>query len=86
MRVISAVKNFLRSDDATTAVEYAVLLALILVAGGSIAHIFVGRTSDGSTLESIEQRCPYLVPAIAASPARSNTGSGPFRLSGMLTL
>ncbi len=41
MRAISAVKKFLRSDDATTAVEYAVMLALILVA------IIFGVTSAG---------------------------------------
>lgn len=41
MRAISAVKKFLRSDDATTAVEYAVMLAMILVA------IIIGVTSAG---------------------------------------
>lgn len=41
MRAISAVKKFLHSDDATTAVEYAVMLALILVA------IIFGVTSAG---------------------------------------
>ena len=41
MRAISAVKKFLRADDATTAVEYAVMLAMILVA------IIIGVTSAG---------------------------------------
>ena len=41
MRAISAIKSFLRSDDATTAVEYAVMLALILVA------VIIGVTSAG---------------------------------------
>ena len=41
MRAISVVKKFLRSDDATTAVEYAVMLAMILVA------IIIGVTSAG---------------------------------------
>ena len=41
MRVVPKIKNFLLSDDATTAVEYAVLLAMILVA------IIVGVTSAG---------------------------------------
>jgi pilus assembly protein Flp/PilA len=41
MRLISAIKKFLNSDDATTAVEYAVLLAMILVA------LIVGLTSAG---------------------------------------
>lgn len=41
MRVISVIKKFLSSDDATTAVEYAVMLAMILVA------IIIGVTSAG---------------------------------------
>ena len=41
MRAISAIKKFLYSDDATTAVEYAVMLAMILVA------IIIGVTSAG---------------------------------------
>ncbi len=41
MSAIAAIKRFLRSDDATTAVEYAVMLALILMA------IIVGVTSTG---------------------------------------
>ena len=41
MRAISAIKKFLCSDDATTAVEYAVMLAMILVA------IIIGVTSAG---------------------------------------
>ncbi len=41
MRALSAIKSFLQSDDATTAVEYAVMLALILVA------VIVGVTSAG---------------------------------------
>lgn len=41
MRSLSAIKRFLTSDDATTAVEYAVLLAMILVA------LIIGVTSAG---------------------------------------
>ncbi len=41
MRVVSRIKKFLLSDDATTAVEYAVLLAMILIA------IIIGVTSAG---------------------------------------
>jgi len=41
MRVISAIKKFIRIDDATTAVEYAVMLAMILVA------IIIGVTTAG---------------------------------------
>lgn len=41
MRAISAIKKFLCSDDATTAVEYAVMLAMIMVA------IIIGVTSAG---------------------------------------
>ena len=41
MRYLSAIKRFLLSDDATTAVEYAVLLAMILVA------VIIGVTSAG---------------------------------------
>ena len=41
MRALSAIKEFLKSEDAATAVEYAVLLAMILVA------IIVGVTSAG---------------------------------------
>ncbi len=41
MRLLSAIKRFLTSDDATTAVEYAVLLAMILVA------LIIGVTSAG---------------------------------------
>ncbi|HQX52993.1 MAG TPA: Flp family type IVb pilin [Planctomycetaceae bacterium] len=41
MRVVSKIKKFLASDDATTAVEYAVLLAMILVA------VIIGVTSAG---------------------------------------
>ena len=41
MRAISAINKFLRADEATTAVEYAVMLAMILVA------IIIGVTSAG---------------------------------------
>ena len=41
MRHLTAIHRFLKSDDATTAVEYAVMLTLILVA------IIVGLTSAG---------------------------------------
>ena len=41
MRAISAIKKFLCSDDGTTAVEYAVMLTMILVA------IIIGVTSAG---------------------------------------
>lgn len=41
MSAVAAIKRFLRSDDATTAVEYAVMLALILMA------IIVGVTFTG---------------------------------------
>ena len=41
MRSLSAIKRFLQSDDATTAVEYAVLLAMILIA------LVIGVTSAG---------------------------------------
>ena len=41
MRAISAIRTFLQSDDATTAVEYAVMLALIIVA------VIIGVTSAG---------------------------------------
>ena len=46
MRVVSRIKKFLLSDDATTAVEYAVLLAMILVA------IIYGVTSAGGGVSS----------------------------------
>lgn len=42
MRVISASQNFLCSEEAATAVEYAVMLAMILVA------IMIGVTSLGT--------------------------------------
>lgn len=41
MRLLSSIKRFLNSDDATTAVEYAVLLAMILIA------LVIGVTSAG---------------------------------------
>ena len=41
MRALSTVQKFLRSDDAATAVEYAVLLAMILVA------VIIGVTTAG---------------------------------------
>jgi pilus assembly protein Flp/PilA len=41
MRLLSAIKRFLNSDDGTTAVEYAVLLAMILIA------LVIGVTSAG---------------------------------------
>lgn len=41
MSAISAIKKFFAVDDATTAVEYAVMLAMILVA------IIIGVTSAG---------------------------------------
>ena len=41
MKLVKSVRQFLASEDATTAVEYAVLLAMILVA------IIIGVTSAG---------------------------------------
>ena len=41
---------------------------LAVVTGGSIAHIYVGRHPDGSSLEEIEARFPQLLPALTASP------------------
>ena len=41
MRYHSSIRQFLTSDDATTAVEYAVMLAMILVA------IIIGVTQAG---------------------------------------
>lgn len=41
MRVILACKDFLCSEDATTAIEYAIMLAMILVA------IMIGVTAVG---------------------------------------
>lgn len=41
MQLLRLIQRFLRSEEATTAVEYAVLLALILVA------LIVGLTSAG---------------------------------------
>ena len=41
MRFLSAFKRFSKSDDATTSVEYAVLLAMILIA------LVIGVTSAG---------------------------------------
>ncbi len=41
MAILKAIRQFLKSDDATTAVEYAVMLALILAA------IILGVTNVG---------------------------------------
>lgn len=46
MSLVSRIKRFLLSDDGTTAVEYAVLLAMILVA------IVFGVTSAGGGVSS----------------------------------
>lgn len=46
MRILSTIKRFLSSDDATTAVEYAVLLAMILIA------LVIGVTSAGGGVSS----------------------------------
>jgi pilus assembly protein Flp/PilA len=46
MRSLTAIKRFLNSDDATTAVEYAVLLAMILIA------LVIGVTSAGGGVSS----------------------------------
>ncbi len=42
VRAISASENFLRGEEAATAIEYAVMLAMILVA------IMIGVTSFGA--------------------------------------
>ncbi len=41
MRTLATIKRFIKSEDATTAVEYAVLLAMILTA------LIIGVTSAG---------------------------------------
>jgi hypothetical protein len=40
---------------------------LAVVTGGSIAHIYVGRKREGTTLEEIERRYPRLLPAVLAA-------------------
>src|SRR5262249_57631513 len=41
---------------------------LAVVTGGSIAHIYVGRRTRGSTLEEIQARFPDLLPLLERSP------------------
>jgi len=50
-RLVPLVSRFLASDDGPTAVEYAVMLALILVA--CIATIATLGTSVGSTFSTV---------------------------------
>lgn len=52
-RVISSILRFLRSDDGPTAVEYAVMLALILLACFG-AVILVGQATSNSYSSSAQ--------------------------------
>jgi hypothetical protein len=40
-----------------------------VVTGGSVAHVYVGRDPQGSTIETIQARFPRLLPALIESPA-----------------
>jgi len=56
--ILNRVKNFLKSEDGPTATEYAVMLALIIVAcitaitalGGSVSDMFTGLSTTLSAV------------------------------------
>ena len=59
-RFLDRAKNFLQSEDGPTATEYAVMLALIIVA--AIGSIQLVGTKVSSTFTAVEAKLPTVAP------------------------
>ena len=56
LQVLSSVRRFLQSEDGPTAVEYAVMLALIIIV--ALAAIQTVGTRTSATFNNIAQQMP----------------------------